>query len=57
MENWTMSDAIRDCVDEMAERFGITKRAAKAQVLRYLISNVGRADMADYIEAMLDDAN
>jgi hypothetical protein len=57
MENWTMSDAIRDCVDEMAERFGITKKAAKAQVLRYLISNVGRADMADYIEAMLDDVS
>jgi hypothetical protein len=57
MENWTMSDAIKDCVDEMAERFGITKKAAKAQVLRYLISNVGRADMADYIEAMLDDVS
>jgi hypothetical protein len=57
MENWTMSDAIRDCVDEMAERFGITKKAAKAQVLRYLIGNVGRADMADYIEAMLYDVN
>ena len=57
MENWTMSDAIRDCVDEMAERFGITKKAAKAQVLRYLISNVSRADMADYIEAMLDDVS
>jgi hypothetical protein len=57
MENWTMSDAIKDCVDEMAERFGITKKAAKTQVLRYLISNVGRADMADYIEAMLDDVN